>query len=170
MTHCKAYLFCKEHIEKDTTPKYVKLQMKDFMAVCEGENDKYIVCSKKLSQLESILKILIMPKGLKAGQTLYDCTTGYQWLFYTAILCTVYRENTKRRRYETGLLENYWKNFKSFTYLNRKKYATPSTLEFYVNTTNNPRPRHPFFSVYALYCKITMLNFVRTIFRNINKT
>lgn len=115
MTHCKAYLFCKENIEKDTTPKYVKLQMQDFMAVCEGENDKYIVCPKKLSQLESILKILIMPKGLKAGQTLYDCTTGYQWLFYTAILCTVYRENTKRRRYETGLLEICRKNFKTFT-------------------------------------------------------
>lgn len=115
MTHCKAYTFCKEHIEKDTTPKYVKLQMQDFMAVCEGENDKYIVCPKKLSQLESILKILIMPKGLKAGQTLYDCTTGYQWLFYTAILCTVHRENTKRRRYETGLLEICRKNFKTFT-------------------------------------------------------
>ena len=115
MTHCKAYTFCKENIEKDTTPKYVKLQMKDFMAVCEGENDKYIVCPKKLSQLESILKILIMPKGLKAGQTLYDCTTGYQWLFYTAILCTVHRDNTKRRRYETGLLEICRKNFKTFT-------------------------------------------------------
>lgn len=115
MTHCKAYLFCKENIEKDTTPKYVKLQMKDFMAVCEGKNDKYIVCPKKLLQLESILKILIMPKGLKAGQTLYECTTGYQWLFYTAILCTVYRENTKRRRYETGLLEICRKNFKTFT-------------------------------------------------------
>lgn len=117
MTHCKAYIFCKENIEKDTTPKYVILQMQDFMAVCEGENDKYIVCPKKLSQLESILKILIMPKGLKAGQTLYDCTTGYQWLFYTAILCTVYRENTKRRRYETGLLEICRKNFKTFTIL-----------------------------------------------------
>ena len=56
-----------------------------------------------------------MPKGLKAGQSLYECTCGYQWLFYIAIFCVVYRENEDKRRYETGLLELCRKNFKTFT-------------------------------------------------------
>ena len=111
----KAYEFCNENIDAKTTPKYVRLQMRDFMRVCEGDDPNYIVSHKKLKQLESILKVLIMPKGLKAGQTLYECTTGYQWLFYTAILCTVYRDNENRRRYETGVLEICRKNFKTYT-------------------------------------------------------
>ena len=56
-----------------------------------------------------------MPKGLKAGQSLYQCTTGYQWLFYIAILCTVYKDNENKRRYETGVLEICRKNFKTYT-------------------------------------------------------
>ena len=86
-----AYEYCKKSVNKKTTPKYVKLQMKVFIKICEGKNKKYILSETKLDQLNKILKILIMPKGLKAGQTLYECTTGYQWLFYTAILCVVYR-------------------------------------------------------------------------------
>ena len=111
----KAYEFCKEAVKQKTTPKYVKAQMKDFMKICEGKDDKYIISEKKLHQLESILKILVMPKGLKAGQSLYDSTCGYQWLFYVAILCTVYRDNEKKRRYETGVLEICRKNFKTYT-------------------------------------------------------
>lgn len=111
----KAYEFCKEAVKQKTTPKYVKAQMKDFMKICEGKDKKYIISEKKLHQLESILKILVMPKGLKAGQSLYDSTCGYQWLFYVAILCTVYRDNEKKRRYETGVLEICRKNFKTYT-------------------------------------------------------
>lgn len=115
MTQSKAYEFCKKSVRKKTTPKYVKIQMKDFMKICEGKNKKYIISEKKVKQLENILKLLNMPKGLKAGQPLYDCTCGYQWLFYTAIMCTVYRDNRKKRRYETGLLEICRKNFKTYT-------------------------------------------------------
>ena len=111
----KAYEYCLESINKETTPKYVKLQMQEFMNVYEGKNDKYIISKDKVKQLENILKILIMPKGLKAGQSLYNCTTGYQWLFYTAILCTVYKDNPQKRRYETGILEICRKNFKTYT-------------------------------------------------------
>ena len=111
----KAYLFCKANYRKKTTPRYVKLQMRDFMRICEDKNKKYIVSKKKVNQVESILKLLIMPKGLKAGMTLYECTAGYQWFFYIAILCTVYRENPKKRRYETGVLEICRKNFKTYT-------------------------------------------------------
>lgn len=111
----KAYEFCKKSIKLKTTPKYVKLQMKEFIDICDGKSDKYKISSTKLNQLDNILKILNMPKGLKAGQPLYDCTCGYQWLFYTAILCTVYRDKPQKRRYETGVLEICRKNFKTYT-------------------------------------------------------
>ena len=111
----KALEYCKLSINEKTTPKYVKLQMKDFINTCEGKDKKYKISEKKLKQVNNILKILVMPKGLKAGQTLYECTAGYQWLFYIAILCTVYRENENKRRYEIGLLEICRKNFKTFT-------------------------------------------------------
>ena len=115
MENNKAYHFCEQCINAETTPKYVKVQMADFMSICEGKDKKYIVSAKKIKQIESILKLLIMPKGLKAGKTLFECTTGYQWLFYTAMLCTVYRDNPKKRRYETGVLEICRKNFKTYT-------------------------------------------------------
>ena len=111
----KAYEYCKKSIKLETTPKYVKLQMKDFMKICEGKNSKYIFSEKKYKQLENILKLLVMPKGLKAGKSLYECTVGYQWLFYTAILCVVYKDNPNKRRYETGVLEICRKNFKTYT-------------------------------------------------------
>jgi phage terminase large subunit-like protein len=115
MTSNKAYDYCKESVRKKTTPKYVKKQMRIFMRICEGKDKKYVLSESKLRQVENILKLLIMPKGLKAGKTIYDCSCGYQWLFYTAILCVVYRDNPEKRRYETGLLEICRKNFKTFT-------------------------------------------------------
>ena len=114
-TTSKAYLYCKSCIRKKTTPKYVKAQMRVFMRIAEGKDKKYKVSVSKIKQIEGILKLLVMPRGLKAGQSLYETTCGYQWLFYTAILCVVYRDNPKKRRYETGLLEICRKNFKTFT-------------------------------------------------------
>lgn len=111
----KAYEFCKISVNQETTPKYVKLQMQEFIDTVEGKDKKYTINETKLKQVNNILKLLVMPKGLKAGQTLYECTTGYQWLFYIAILCTVYRDNPKKRRYEVGVLEICRKNFKTFT-------------------------------------------------------
>lgn len=115
VTESKAYQFCKDSVKKKTTPKYVKIQMKDFIRICDGKDKKYKVSEKKLKQVENILRILIMPKGLKAGKTLYECSAGYQWLFYTAVLCIVYRDNEDKRRYETGVLEICRKNFKTYT-------------------------------------------------------
>ena len=111
----KAYQFCKESVKKKTTPKYVVLQMLDFIRICEGKDKKYKVSEQKVKQIENILKILNMPKGLRAGEPLYNCTCGYQWLFYIAILSTVYRDNENKRRYETGVLEICRKNFKTYT-------------------------------------------------------
>ena len=115
MASNKAYEYCRKSVRKKTTPKYVKLQMRDFMRICDGKDKKYKLSEKKMAQVEGILKLLRMPKGLKAGQSLYECTTGYQWLFYIAIICIVYRDNEDKRRYETGLLEICRKNFKTYT-------------------------------------------------------
>ena len=114
-TTSKAYLYCKNNVRKKTTPKYVKLQMREFMRLCEGKDKKYKVSTAKIKQIEDLLKLLIMPKGLKAGQSLYKCSTGYQWLVYTASLAVVYRDNPQKRRFETVLLEICRKNFKTFT-------------------------------------------------------
>ena len=111
----KAYDYCKKHVRKKTTPKYVKLQMKEWLKIAEGKNKKYIVSESKVKQVENILKLLNMPKGLKAGESLYNCSTGYQWFIYIAVFCTVYRDDTKRRKYETCLLEICRKNFKTYT-------------------------------------------------------
>ena len=115
MTNNKAYEYCKKSISEKTTPKYVKLEMIKFMQICEGKDDKYIINVKKVKQIEMILKLLIMPKGLKAGKSLYECTCGYQWLVYIASLCVVYKDNPSKRRYETVLLEICRKNFKTYT-------------------------------------------------------
>lgn len=111
----KALDYAKRNLRKRTTPKYVKKQMKEFIDIAEGENDTFKLDEKLYQRIEGILKLLIMPKGLKAGQTLFECSTGYQWLIYTAVLCTVYRDNPKKRRYETCILEICRKNFKTFT-------------------------------------------------------
>lgn len=114
-TASKAYLYCKENVRKKTTPKYVRLQMREFMRLAEGKDKKYKVSGAKIDQIEGLLKLLVMPKGLKTGQSLYNCSSGYQWLVYTASLAVVYREDPRKRRYETILLEICRKNFKTFT-------------------------------------------------------
>ncbi len=114
-TTSKAYLYCKANVRLKTTPKYVKKQMRDLIRICEDKDPKYKVSVSKLKQIEDLLKLLIMPKGLKAGQSLYKCSAGYQWLTYSAALAVVYRSNPKKRRYETVLLEICRKNFKTFT-------------------------------------------------------
>lgn len=111
----KALDYTKRNLRKRTTPKYVKKQMQEFIDIAEGKDETFKLDEKLYERIEGILKLLIMPKGLKAGKTLYECSTGYQWLIYTAVLCTVYRDNPKKRRYETCILEICRKNFKTFT-------------------------------------------------------
>lgn len=115
MTANRAYEYCVSALRKKSTPIYVKKQIRQWMPICEGKDKKYCVSESKLRQMVTVLKLLVMPRGLKEGQTLFECTTGYQWLLYTAILCTVYRENPKKRRYEIGVLEICRKNFKTFS-------------------------------------------------------
>ena len=111
----KAYKYCQEAIKSKTAPVYVKKQMKAWMRIAEGKDEKYKVSKKKLEQVISLLKILKMPKGLKAGQSLFECSTKYQWLIYIAVICTVHRDNPSKRKYEINVDEICRKNFKTYT-------------------------------------------------------
>ena len=95
------------------TPVYVKKQCKDFLSLVNDESDKYMVDWSVVKKIDAILKIMIMPKGLKAGQSVYECSEGYQWMIYVASLAVVRRSDIRRRRYETILLEICRKNFKT---------------------------------------------------------
>lgn len=96
-------------------PKYVISQARDFLTVANEEDPEFSINRKILRKIDKLLKLMVMPKGLKAGQSIYDASVGYQWLFYVATLCVVYREDPKRRRYETAVLEIARKNFKTYT-------------------------------------------------------
>lgn len=98
-----------------SAPQYVIAQAKEFVAIARDEDPKYCINLKTLKKIDKLLKLMVMPKGLKAGQSIYDATIGYQWLFYIATLCVVYRQDPQRRRYETALLEIARKNFKTYT-------------------------------------------------------
>lgn len=111
----KALEYSKKAVKDKRVPKYVKKQCREFNKIAEGKHPKYILNDKKIAQIENILKLLVMPRGLKAGKTLYECTTGYQWLFYISILAVVHRDNPDKRRYETAILEIARKNFKTYT-------------------------------------------------------
>lgn len=96
------------------SPRYVIKQCEKFLEICNGKSEKYFIDEEKLRKIDNILKLLIMPRGLKTGQSIYECSCGYQWLIYAA-LCIVYRKNPQKRRYETVILEVGRKNFKTFT-------------------------------------------------------
>ncbi len=111
----KAYEYAKWAVKSKDVPKYVKKQCRIFIKTADGKDEKYFLDEKKVKQIENVLKILVMPKGLKAGTSLYECTCGYQWLFYIAVLGIVHRDNPNKRRYETAILEICRKNFKTYT-------------------------------------------------------
>lgn len=116
MTGHKSYQYARGVINREiSSPKYVIKQCEKFIEIFDGKSDKYFLDEEKLNSIDSILKLLIMPRGLKAGNSIYECSCGYQWLLYASILCVVYRENPNRRRYETVILEVARKNFKTFT-------------------------------------------------------
>lgn len=100
--------------KKFIPPKYVKKQCQIFVDIADGKSDKYIINEKRISKIDKILKVLKMAKGLKAGKSIYNSLAGYQWLLIVASLCTVYRSDVKKRRYETVILEICRKNGKTF--------------------------------------------------------
>lgn len=116
MKNNRAYTYAQQVVNGEVeAPKYVKKQASLFLDIADGNNEKYCISKTKLNQVCNMLKLLNMPKGLKAGQPLYKCSTGYQWLVYVASLCVVYKDEQQRRRYETVILEICRKNFKTYT-------------------------------------------------------
>lgn len=99
---------------KINAPKYVRKQAQIFKDVADGSSDKYIIDINKVSLIDGFLKLMIMPKGLLKGKTLYESLAGFQWLFIIAVLCTVFRDNKNKRRYQTAILEICRKNGKTF--------------------------------------------------------
>ena len=112
----QSYIYASNVVQNQASaPKYVIKQCEKFLEICDGKSEKYFLHEQKLQRINDILKLLVMPRGLKAGSSIYECSCGYQWLLYAAALCIVYRENPERRRYETVILEVARKNFKTFT-------------------------------------------------------
>lgn len=95
-------------------PKYVKIQCEKFLEIAQEKSEKYTINRKLLNKIYKILKVLKMAKGPQTGKSIYSSLTGYQWLFVTAVICTVYRSDLKKRRYETAILEICRKNGKTF--------------------------------------------------------
>ena len=100
--------------KKFISPKYVKKQCKIFLDIADDKSSKYIINVSRIKKIDKILKILAMAKGIKVGKRIYDALAGYQWLIIVASLCTVYRNDKTRRRYETVILEICRKNGKTF--------------------------------------------------------
>lgn len=112
----KAYEYAKACVNGDIhAPKYVKIQCQEFIDICDGKSEKYIFHEKKFRKICKILKVLVMAKGSKAGEPIYNALAGYQWIFIAAVLCVVHREDKRIRRYQTAILEISRKNGKTFT-------------------------------------------------------
>lgn len=100
--------------KKFIPPKYVKKQCKIFLDIADNKTSKYIIDTNRIKKIDKICKILVMAKGIKTGHKIYNALSGYQWLIIVASLCTVYRDNKRKRRYETIILEICRKNGKTF--------------------------------------------------------
>ena len=95
-------------------PKYVIKQCEDFLNTWDEKNETYCINQKLLGKIYKITKVLKMAKGPKTGKSIYSALAGYQWLLITATICTVRRDDKRKRRYERVLLEISRKNGKTF--------------------------------------------------------
>lgn len=51
------------------------------MRVCSGESEKYMIDMRRGRVIDQLTKLMIMPKGLAAGKSVYECTADFQWFF-----------------------------------------------------------------------------------------
>ncbi len=99
---------------KINAPDYVKKQCAVYKQIFDGNDSHYCVNLSKRTLIIEITKLLMIPRGLSAGKTVFETLAGFQWLFLFAVLTVVYRYDTEKRRYETGILEICRKNGKTF--------------------------------------------------------
>jgi len=110
-----AYKYAKDVCSGNiNAPKYVKLQCKEFLNIADDKIKKYVIDTDRVDKIERLLGLFVMPKGLSAGQTVKSALSGFQWLLLVAVLCTVYRDNPAKRRYERAIFEICRKNGKTF--------------------------------------------------------
>lgn len=95
-------------------PDYVKKQLRLLKPICDDKDEKYMINLKTLKLINRLLKNMKMHKGLKTGWKIYDALDGYQWCLIIASLCVVYRDDPKRRKYQSIILEICRKNGKTF--------------------------------------------------------
>ena len=107
--------YAKAAVKKEiNAPKYVRKQCRLYLKIVDGKDKKYTVNKHKRSQIIEMTKLLIIPRGISAGKTVFETLSGFQWLFLLAVLTVVHREDTTHRRYETAVLEICRKNGKTF--------------------------------------------------------
>lgn len=110
-----AYRYATDVINREIeAPRYVVTQCREFIAVCDGQRENYFIDLDRVKKINKILRLIKMPKGLRINEAIYDCLAGFQWLLIIAALCVMYKDNPKKRRYETVLLEIARKNGKTF--------------------------------------------------------
>ena len=90
---------------------YVIKQARQWLAVADGKNPDAYVSEKHWRKITKLLRIIIHPD---LNVPMYDGLEDYAVLFIYALFCTKSRR-TKKRYYETGLLEIARKNYKTFT-------------------------------------------------------
>lgn len=100
--------------KKINAPKYVVKQCKEFNKIANNRDKRYRINEDRVDLIDGMLDLMIMPKGLAIGKTIKEAMAGFQWLFIIAVLCTVYKDDPERRRYETAILEICRKNGKTF--------------------------------------------------------
>lgn len=99
-------------VEEDggKVPRYVRLQARQWLDICEGRDADAQVDEKSYRKVCKLLRVMRHPD---LSCSMYDGLEGYAWLLIVATLCTRCPDGT--RYYETALLEIARKNFKTFT-------------------------------------------------------
>lgn len=95
-------------------PKYVRKQCRCYLKIVSGRDKKYCIDKRKREQIISLTRLLVVPRGLSAGKTVFETLAGFQWLFLFATLTVVHKKDKAKRRYETAVLEICRKNGKTF--------------------------------------------------------
>ena len=110
-----SYIYAQQVTQKKVdAPRYVIKQCRQFLKIANNRNKHCKISEERLNLVDGFLQLMIMPKGMAQGKTIAEAMSGFQYLFIVAILCTVYKKQPDKRRYETALLEISRKNGKTF--------------------------------------------------------
>lgn len=115
MKNHPSYIYAQQVTQKKVdAPRYVIKQCRQFLKIANNRNKHCKISEERLNLVDGFLQLMIMPKGMAQGKTIAEAMSGFQYLFIVAILCTVYKKQPDKRRYETALLEISRKNGKTF--------------------------------------------------------